>query len=544
MKSLLFSLLLLTLAVNAASQHSSMQPNFVFILTDDHRYDMLGCTGHPVVQTPHLDQLAGEGVLFTNAHVTSAICTPSRTSIFLSQFERKHGVNFNSGTSVSAEAWRESYPVKLKEHGYYTGYIGKNHVPVGEGGYSSGVIEGSFDYWYAGHGHLSFYPKERHDIFQGAANNTQIEVLQEGVNDFFSNEQKLEGAVHFLKNRPADQPFCLSLCFNLPHGAGTGTMKLLDTDPAIYREMYRDAEIQLPDHYLARSAIQVPKLPPAIHFADERQSSYSYVDQPETTRERLIRSMQTVTGIDRLVGNLRKTLREQGLAENTILVFTSDHGLFFGEFGLGGKALCYEICTHVPMIVYNPMSPDYARGIVSDELVQTIDVAPTLLAYAGIEIPDSYQGKALNGLIAGGSQPLRDHLYTENLWSTHFGNPRCESVQSKEWKYIRYYKNENLRASLKIKTAKMLDIVPNEMLYRVHNPDIVLYRHFIEAPLQGEMPVYEELYHLKSDPGETTNLAGRATYQPELYQLRAVWREKASYARGEGPPKVLPYTKQ
>ena len=387
--------------LGSAQTQESRSPNFIFILTDDHRYDMLGITGHPLVQTPHLDQLAREGILFTNAHVSSAICTPSRASIFLSQFERKHGINFNSGTSMSKQAWDLSYPMILRKNGYYTGYIGKNHVPIGSGGYKSGIMEKSFDYWYAGHGHLSFYPKKRHKIFEGASQDTQIEVLQEGVEDFFSNEQKLEGAQHFLKQRPSDQPFCLSLCFNLPHGAGTSSMQMLESDPEIYKSLFRDKEISLPENYLEKSAIISPKLPPEIHYADERQVGYNYVDNKETVRERLIRSMQTVTGIDKLIGKLREILMEEGLSENTMLVFTSDHGLFFGEFGLGGKALCYEICTRVPLIVYNPMTPTSARGIDSNELVQSIDIAPTLLHYAGIKPPDSFQGKSLHKIIEG-----------------------------------------------------------------------------------------------------------------------------------------------
>jgi len=105
-------------------------PNFVFILTDDQSYGMMGCTGNTIVQTPNLDKLAKNGTLFTNAHITSAICTPSRISILLSQYERKHGVNFNSGTSVSNEAWEKSYPMVMRNAGYYTGWIGKNHSPV------------------------------------------------------------------------------------------------------------------------------------------------------------------------------------------------------------------------------------------------------------------------------------------------------------------------------------------------------------------------------------------------------------------------------
>ena len=98
------------------------------------------------------------------------------------------------------------------------------------------------------------------------------------------------------------------------------------------------------------------------------------------------------------------------------------------------------------------------------------------------------------------------------MWSTHFGNPRCESVQNKDWKYIRYYKNENLRASEKIEAAKLLGIKTNVMLYAQHDPDIALYRSFVESPLEGETPVYEELYHLKVDPQEKINLIDEEQY--------------------------------
>ena len=485
-----------------AQTDSKEKPNFIFILTDDHRYDLLGSSGNELVKTPHLDQLAQEGILFENAHVTSAICTPSRISILLSQFERKHSVNFNSGTSVSEEAWNESYPVVMKNNGYYTGYVGKNHAPIGDGGYQSGLMDTSFDYWYAGHGHLSFYPKDRHEIFAAAKQNTQIEIMDEGVSDFFSNEHKLEGAKHFLNQRPKEQPFCLSIAFNLPHGASTTTMKMLDTDPETYKSLYRDKEIPLPADYISKKDINTPKLPPEVLHVDDRQDIYDFVDNETDLKERIIRNMQAVTGIDMLVGNLRATLKQLNLDKNTIVIFTSDHGIFWGENGLGGKALCYEICTKVPMIIHNPMSTENTKGIVTNELVQTIDIAPTMLQYAGINIPNSYQGKPLNDMIEGNNEPIRDYLYTENLWSTHFGNPRCESVQSKEWKYIRYYKNENISSKNVMAIAKEHNINLTKLLYGNHDPQIAVYQTYIESSVNGEPAVYEELFHLKTDPQE------------------------------------------
>jgi len=519
------------------------RPNIIFILTDDQQYGIMGCDGNTIVQTPNIDNLADEGMMFTNAHITSAICTPSRISILLSQYERKHGVNFNSGTSVSDEAWEQSYPMVMRNAGYYTGWIGKNHAPIGEGGYTSGLMEKSFDYWYAGHGHLGFYPKDRHEIFNDAVAFTQPEVLNEGINDFLDpNERNLKGAIKFLDERPSDQPFLLSLNFNLPHGASTSTMKMKESDDDIYKTLYRDLDIPLPDNYVAKADIKEPKLPADLLKAEDRQVGYDYVDTAEGTIERYTRQLQAMTGIDRLVGNLRIKLKDLKLDKNTIIIFTSDHGLFMGEQGLGGKSLCYEKTTHVPFIVYNPLLKKKQRGLKSDALVQSIDAAPTMLALGGVEIPESFQGKDISNLIKGEDEKVRDYVFTENLWSTHFGNPRCEAVQDKEWKYIRYYKNNNFSASKEVEVAKMVGMSPSKMLYAVHDPMIAVYRDYVESPIQGEQPVYEELYNLKNDPAELHNLVSKEVNKEILENLRKVWKTEIVTARGTGNPKVLRYT--
>ena len=538
MKKLFLIYLVFTSFLNAQER-----PNIIFILTDDQSYDLLGCTGNPIVQTPNIDKLANNGILFTNAHVTSAICTPSRISILLSQYERKHGVNFNSGTSVSDAAWKNSYPVIMRDNGYYTGWIGKNHAPIGKGGYNSGLMEKSFDYWYAGHGHLGFYPKDNHAIFNDAIAFTQPEIINEGVNDFLDpNARKLKGALHFIENRPIDKPFMLSINFNLPHGASTRTMKLKESDDAIYKTLYRDLEIPLHENYIAKADIKKPKLPKDLLHAEDRQTGYNYVDTPKDIKERYIRELEAMTGIDRLVGNLTKKLNDLKLDKKTIIIFTSDHGLFGGQQGLGGKALCYEQTTHVPIIIFNPNLPKKYRGRKSDELVQTIDIAPTMLKMAGINKPDSFQGQDISNLAFGDKKEVRDYVYTENLWSTHFGNPRCEAVQNKEWKYIRYYKNNNVSALKEIKYAKELGIPVNEMLYSMHDPAIAVYRGYIDAPLNGEQPVYEELYHLKNDPAELHNLANNQKYTEILNTLRNQCKIEITEARGTGKAEVYRYT--
>ena len=531
---------ILGLYVISGYSQNTKRPNIIFILTDDQSYGMMGCTGNKIIQTPNLDKLAGESVLFTNAHVSSAICTPSRVSILLGQYERKHGVNFNSATTVSNEAWSESYPVLMRKAGYYTGYIGKNHSPIGKGGYESGLAEKSYDYWYASHGGVYFYPKEKREIFQDAIADTQVEILQEGVEQFLDpNARRLKGAISFLDSRPKDQPFLLNLNFNIPHGATTSTMRQKETDDAIYKTLYRDLEIPLPENYIARADIKTPKLPAEIHHANDRQTGYDYVDTPEGFRERYIRQLQCITGVDRLVGKLRKKLEELKLDKNTIIIFTSDHGLFMGEFGLGGKSLCYEKTTHVPMFMYNPKQK---KGFKSDALVQTIDVAPTLLSLAGAEIPNSMQGKDLSNFINGEKPKVRDYLYTENLWSTTFGNPRCEAVQTKDWKYIRFYKNNNISAQKRVELAKEYKIPLRVMLYEVHPSQMAVYRSFVEGPINGERPVYEELYHLKQDPNEVHNLVNESKNKAILEELRQAWKIEIKKARGKGKPKVYSYT--
>ncbi|PWJ58033.1 arylsulfatase A-like enzyme [Dyadobacter jejuensis] len=539
------SLLVLSISLLLGQQAlaQSAKPNIIFILTDDQPYGLMGCVGDPLTKTPHIDKMTSEGVLFTNYHITSAICTPSRVSMFLGEYERKHGVNFNSGTSVSPQAWQDSYSSVLRSNGYFTGYIGKNHMPIGDGGYESGHMEQSFDYWYAGHEHLGFYPKKRHPIFKYAQHDTQVEILDEGIQDFFAdNTYNLKGALHFLEKRPNDQPFALTVAFNLPHDAGTRSMELLPGDSSIYRTLYRDLDIPLPKNYVARADIKNPKLPAELLHAQDRQEGYNWVDNPEDFRERTIRKMEVMTGIDGLIGNLRQRLAELNLDKNTIIIFTSDHGLFSGQYGLGGKALNYEVVTHVPLLIYNPTLPKSRRGIKSDALVQSIDLAPTMLKWAGIAPPKGYQGYDIGPLLLGAKSEVRDYVFTENLWSTAFGNPRIEAVQNKEWKYIRYYKNNNPSATQRIEVAKQLNININTMLYGVHDPDIAVYRSYVEAPFQGEKPVYEELYQLSKDPDELVNRAKDTQQAARMNELRKVCDEMVRYARGTEAPRVLRYT--
>lgn len=481
-----------------AGNEAETPPNLIVVLADDMRTGYTGFEGHPVIRTPNLDQLAAEGVVFTNAFATSAVCTPSRTSLLTGLFERRHGINFNSNSSMSNEAYARTYPMLLKNAGYFVGYIGKNHTPVGKNeagvvGYDSGVMDNSFDYWYAGHKHLGFYPKDKNPgVFTNANADTQIEIMEEGMENFFTPDSAFQGSYDFLQSRPGDKPFALLLNFNVPHGYSTGGMELRESDPALYRTTYRDEidQLELPSTYIAGKDIVTPKIPASV-YNGEYLATYNYVKTPDDLIERDIRTIQTISGVDKLLGKLLDKLEEQGVAGNTIIVFTSDHGLLHGEHGLGGKVLLYEPSIGIPLVVHDPRPGGAAAVSESDDLVALVDIAPTLLELSGVPVPQAMQGKSLVPLMQGNGSGWREALFLENNL-TDQDYPRMEAVRTRQWKYVRYFDKANDQE----------------------------YADMLVASINGEQPIYEELFDLANDPTESHNVISDPKNSDILEQLR------------------------
>ncbi|MGH7957861.1 MAG: sulfatase-like hydrolase/transferase, partial [Opitutaceae bacterium] len=395
LRSLLF--LALALAVGgrlsqAAEKHA--RPNIVFILADDQRADELGCTGNPIVKTPNIDRLARHGVLFENSFVTSASCMPNRTSLLTGQWERRHTIGWNSDSALSASQWSATFPMALKRQGYVVGYLGKNHTP--------GLRPADFATYYGSYlGHLGFYPKVRHPILRNADADTQIEILTEGALDFLEpnaafRQRIPDDARRLLRARPRDRPFLLYVCLNVPHAAGTGSMKQEPSDDALYRTAYREQlnQMQPPPGYIAEADVRTPKIPRDV-YSGNQISSYDYRKSVETLRERRVRICQTVEGIDRFVGQVAAGLEKLGLADNTIFIYSSDNGILHGEHGYGGKCLLYDPSIRVPLIIYDPRQPQPAGGRRVPELVVSADVAPTILELAGVSPVTGIQGRSL-----------------------------------------------------------------------------------------------------------------------------------------------------
>ena len=397
----------------------------------------------------------------------------------------------------------------LKRNGYATAYLGKNHTP--------GLRHWDFDYYYGNRlGHLGFYPKAAQPIFHNATADTQPEILGEGAGNFLETDSRFveragERAGVFLRKRTNDKPFFLYVCFNVPHSAGTRSMKQLPADDELYRTTYRAVESQmpLPPGYIAEAGVKEPKLPLPI-YSGKQISSYDYRRTPEALREQRVRICQTVTGMDRVVGQIREQLQRLGQADNTIFVYSADNGILHGEHGYGGKCLLYDPSIRVPLIIHDPRLPAEQRARRVKELVVSQDVAPTILDLCGLAAPEAMQGRSLRPLLRGDKVAWRRDFFCESLILLQ-DYPVIQGVRSADWKYIRYWPN---RAT------------PRD------------YRGLLNLGLDGEPPAYEELFHLAADPLEQTNLASDPRHATQLAALRA--RCIALLRETRGDPPVLP----
>lgn len=436
------------------AQTEEARPNLLVVYVDDLDSTPLGFMDDPIIQTPHIDRLAEQGVAFRNAFVTTAICVTSRGNLMTGRYAAQTGIYMEGFEQLSEEQGAMTYPAALHEAGYYTGYVGKWHL--GE------VPDGLFDndQSFAGQGY------------------------------FWSEDEPPDGGTHLtsrlgdqtadmIRGAPGDQPFAITVGFKAPH----------------VQDGFYPVEPYPPMPSVATlyelNAMPAPPLSDAAFFASQpafiRESlgreRWAYrLGPPESLnfQRSLRRYYRMVTGIDRQVGKMVEALRESGRLENTVIVFTSDHGLYLGERGLAGKWLGHETSIRIPLIVYDPRIPESERGTWREEMVLMIDVHPTLLDWAGLSPEEGVQGASFAPIVAG--QPPSDWR-SEFFYEHHsFGDriPRSEGIRTERYKYLRY-----------IDTS----------------------------------PVFEELYDLDADPVEQNNLADDPGHRAVLEEMRAKWEQ-------------------
>jgi arylsulfatase A-like enzyme len=432
----------------AVFAESAGRPNVIFLLTDDQRADTLGCTGNPIIRTPHVDRLSRRGVTFDNAFATTAICMTSRASILTGQYAARHG-DWDFNRSFRPEQLAATYPALLKQAGYYVGFIGK---------------------WGVGEPPKNLFDFDR--MFPGQGN---YFVKQDGRQIHLTRLMGDE-AIEFLEAAPADRPFCLSVSFKAPHEEDSQSVI---QQPFLHAPAHASwyADVTIPPPKLAANEY-FERLPEFLKNSENRARWAARFWGPARYQECVRAYYRLISEVDDEVGRLVAELDKRKLAENTVIVFTSDHGAYLGEYGFSGKWYAHEVSIRVPLIVYDPRLPPAQRGTRRDEMALNIDVAPTLLDLAGVPIPDRVQGRSLRPLVEGKKPPWRHEFFYEH----HFQHPRIppsEAVRTERWKYMRFVDSQ---------------------------------------------PLYEELYDLAADPIEEHNLAQSPQYAATLEEMRDKWR--------------------
>ena len=405
---------------------SNRRPNIIFILTDDQRYDAIGCLGNPPwLQTPNMDKLVKGGLLFKNTFCTDSLCAPSRSSFLTGKYANKTGV-INNMTEFPAE--NITFPRLLQEAGYDTGFIGKWHMG------QQNKPQPGFNRWVGFKG-------------QGVYNDPVLNLDGKEVRTPGYITDLLNGyAIDFLGQK-RDKPFCLYLAHKAVHDP---------REPAA-----RHAKLYANDKY---------PLPPSANYSMEgkpncvREKSVlskgqAFPPDPERWQENTRRYYRCLGSVDDGIGQILKTLAEMGALGNTIIILAGDNGYFLGEHGQWDKRFAYEESMRIPFVVYFPGT--VKPGTIRDEMILNIDLAPTLIDLAGLSIPSYIQGRSFKPLLEGKKIAWREdflyHYYVEidlakmtleqkttfkNQWKNMDPGPLLTpenmAVRTKEWKYISY----------------------------------------------------------------------------------------------------------
>jgi arylsulfatase A-like enzyme len=452
-------------------------PNIVFILTDDQHWDSLGCMGNKSIQTPNLDRLAAQGALFRNAFVTASVCSVSRAAILTGAYPCSRGSG-DLVAMVTPKNLSVTYPEVFRAGGYETGYIGKWDVGSGEEGFRMGMK--LFDYWGADRLHGNYWHEADCSFVtnDGRQSKEQIRCTcpPKGSDPrvgsvgmvhplHFDREIVPIKAKQFLDGRNLGKPFFLTIAFRGPKDPWSDF-------PPDTAELYRSKSVPIP---ATATEVDAKRQPAFLRASMGSDHGLFLVKDSRRLMDEIRKNYRLVSTIDQTVGELREILAGQGLDTNTIIVFTSDNGHFYGEHGFWGKWLPYEESLRVPLIVYDPRLPKTEEPKSRDQMILNIDLAPTFLSWAGLAIPSEMQGRSFAPLVGGEMIPWRKDFYHEFTWTSDGRIVPSEGMRSADLKYIRYF---------------------------------------------AQKPVVEQLFDLKKDPGETFDLSHTPDFASILQEMR------------------------
>jgi len=452
--------------------HSKQRPNFIFILTDDQRYDAMSCVQKeqgaaarfPWFQTPNMDRLAREGVRFRNAFVTSSLCSPSRASFLSGQYNHVNGV-VNNHTPFPLNNVVSS--ALLKQAGYTTAYFGKWH-------HGNQKERPGFDHIY------SFIGQGRYIDCPVNINGT-ITPTHGWVDDITTDY-----VISFLKEHK-NEPLDIVVGFKSPH------------DPR-----------QPPERAATRFAGNTPRDVPNLHTVPpfkQELAALNHVSgeakpnlRNRTRNEHLLDYFRCISAADDCLGRILDALDQLKLADNTIVIYTSDNGYYLGEHTLGDKRSAYEESMRIPLLLRYPRLAT-AKGKTTDAMVLNIDLAPTLLDFAGVPIPPTMQGKSWRPLLESKTTDAawRPVFFYEYFYEKNYATPTITAIRSGDSKLVKYPGHEDW--------TEMFDLKSDH--YEIHNlandPNRQSKRSDMESELRSQKEVVHYRVPANADKPNATN---------------------------------------
>ena len=404
-------------AAPRAPRHDQ-RPNIVFLIADDMRHDDMSCVGHPFGKTPHLDRLAREGAIFTNARCTTPLCSPSRASYLTGLYVHSHQIVNNDRNGEAEISHRlPTFPRILFNEGYETAFIGKWHM-----GFDDTVRPG-FDHW------ISFRALGLYENNLFNVNGARIQ--KRGYTTDYLNEY----AVQFIE-QPHNKPFVLYVGHKAPHKPYLPAAR--------YDGYYKDAAFKQPaiapgdlegKPVLSHKPETIDMLRTEGVTPEPQESNHGrLLDLASVARDRA----RCINSLDDGVGMIYAALERTGQLDNTIIICTSDHGYLLGEHTIKEeKRWAWEQSVRVPMVMrYPKLIPAGSRR---EQDVLNVDIAPTVLELAGVKPPEPMHGKSLVPIFGSADAHLRDSFLTEYFLEKYVPNvPDWQCVRMGKWKYIYY----------------------------------------------------------------------------------------------------------
>ena len=414
-------------AANAAFAASQprRKPNILYLMTDQHRGDCLGCAGNKVIKTPHLDSIAADGVRFSRAYSSTPSCTPARSAILTGLSPWRHGM---LGYGRIAEQYPFELPQALRDAGYYLFGIGKMHwYPQNKlRGYHGTLLDES------GRAETPGFVSDYRLWFKERAPDLNPDATGIGWNDYRAKAYVLpeelhptrwtgDRAVDFIEKYDRPEPFMLKVSFARPHSPYD--------PPKRFVEMYDEEDMPAPrvGGWAARYAEHKDPPNPSLWHGDLG------VRQAKESRRAYYGS---VTFIDEQIGRILGALRNRGMYDNTLIIFFADHGDMLGDHHLWRKTYAYEGSANIPMLLRWPksMAMDDRRGRTLSEPVELRDVLPSFLDAAGARIPDNLDGRSMLDLVRGNTRNWRQHIDLEH--SMCYDQDHWNALTNGRFKYI------------------------------------------------------------------------------------------------------------